>query len=163
MNNYFFVLCKQLGELCAAQKVCIALAESCTGGMVSSLLTEVAGSSTWFLGGAVVYSNLAKKKILQVDPALLEKRGAVSEAVAVAMAKGAMTQFESDIALSITGIAGPHGGTEEKPVGTVCFALVDRRACFSEAKTQHFASGRDWIRKGAAEFALKWMINHLRS
>ncbi len=163
MNNNFFVLCKQLGELCSAQKVRIALAESCTGGLVSSLITEVAGSSQWFLGGAVVYSDLAKKSLLKVDSDLLEEQGAVSEAVAVAMAKGAMTQFESDIALSITGIAGPHGGTEAKPVGTVCFALVDRRSGFSEAKVQYFASGRDWIRKSAAEFALEWMINHLRS
>lgn len=163
MNNNFFVLCKQLGELCAMQNVCIALAESCTGGMVSSLITEVAGSSVWFLGGAVVYSNLTKKNILRVDPVMLEKEGAVSEAVAVAMAKGAVTQFESDIALSITGIAGPHGGTEAKPVGMVCFALVDRRSGFSEAKTQYFMSGRDWIRQCATGFALEWMINHLRS
>ncbi len=161
MNNHFFVLCKQLGELCAAQQVRIALAESCTGGMVSSLITEVAGSSAWFLGGAVVYSNLAKKNILQVDPVVLEKQGAVSEAVALQMAKGAMTQFESDIALSITGVAGPHGGTEAKPVGVVCFALVDRRSGFAETKTQYFMSGRDWIRKGAAEFALEWMIDYL--
>lgn len=161
MNNNFFVLCKQLGELCSAQNVRIALAESCTGGLVSSLITDVAGSSDWFLGGAVVYSNLAKQNILHVDSDLLEKQGAVSEAVAMAMAKGAMTQFESDIALSITGIAGPHGGTEAKPVGMVCFALVDRQSGFSEAKTQHFASGRDWIRKGAAGFALEWMIEYL--
>lgn len=161
MNNHFFVLCKQLGDLCATQNVRIALAESCTGGMVSSLITEVAGSSQWFLGSAIVYSNQAKKNLLQVDSDLLEKQGAVSEAVAVAMAKGAMTQFESDIALSITGIAGPQGGTAAKPLGMVCFALLDRRSGFSEAKTQYFTSGRNWIRKSAARFALEWMIGYL--
>jgi nicotinamide-nucleotide amidase len=162
MNNHFFVLSKQLGEICTAQNIHIALAESCTGGMLSSLITDVPGSSAWFLGGAVVYGNLAKKKLLRVDSDALEDYGAVSEVVALGMAKGAAAQFESDIALSITGIAGPHGGTEAKPVGTVCFALVDRRAGFAEARVQYFASGRDWIRRCAVEFALEWMIAHLR-
>ena len=159
MNNNFFVLCKKLGELCVAKNTHIALAESCTGGNVSALITDVAGSSAWFNGGAVVYSNLAKTNLLSVDEKLIEKYGAVSEAVAKAMAQGALQKLHADLALSITGVAGPGGGTKEKPVGMVCFALADKNGV--DAKTMHFTSGRDYVRKSASLFALEWMIMHL--
>jgi nicotinamide-nucleotide amidase len=162
MNNNFFALSKQVGVLCKSKNVRFALAESCTGGMVSTFLTDVPGSSAWFVGGAVTYSNVAKKNILGVDAQVLESNGAVSEAVALEMAKGAIKHFEAEIAVSITGIAGPHGGSLEKPVGTVCFALADRQNGFTAAKTMRFESGRDWIRQSAAKFALEWVIAYLK-
>lgn len=159
MNNNFFVLCKKLGKICLAKNVHISLAESCTGGYVSKLITDVAGSSEWFNGSAVVYSNLGKTNVLNVDEQLIKQCGAVSEETAKAMARGALKNFQADLALSITGVAGPHGGTKEKPVGLVCFGLADHKNI--ESKTMHFAGGRDSIRTNATLFALEWMIMHL--
>jgi nicotinamide-nucleotide amidase len=102
----------------------IATAESCTAGMVAARLTDRAGSSAYVMGGAVVYSNEAKSELLGVDPALIEAHGAVSEPVAEAMAAGALRRFGVDTAVAITGIAGPGGGSKEKPVGTVCFTVT---------------------------------------
>jgi nicotinamide-nucleotide amidase len=102
----------------------IATAESCTAGLLSARLTDRAGSSAYVMGGAVVYSNEAKTELLQVDPALIAEHGAVSEPVAEAMAAGALRRFGADVAVAITGIAGPGGGTPDKPVGTVCFTVA---------------------------------------
>ncbi|HEU4980948.1 MAG TPA: competence/damage-inducible protein A [Solirubrobacterales bacterium] len=99
----------------------IAVAESCTGGLLAGRLTLRPGSSKWFAGGLVAYSNEAKAEMLGVDPALIESRGAVSPEVAEAMADGALERFGADVACAVTGIAGPEGGTDEKPVGYVCF------------------------------------------
>jgi nicotinamide-nucleotide amidase len=99
----------------------IAIAESCTGGLLAGRLTVRPGSSRWFAGGVVAYSNEAKTGLLGVDPALIERHGAVSAEVAEAMADGALDRFEADLSCSVTGVAGPEGGTEEKPVGYVCF------------------------------------------
>jgi nicotinamide-nucleotide amidase len=159
MHNNFFVLAKRLGQLCVANDVHIALAESCTGGWVSAKITDVAGSAGWFNGSAVVYSNESKSNLLGIDQTLIQEFGAVSEPVAKAMAQSALHRFHSDLALSITGIAGPGGGTLQKPVGMVCFALADKKGV--DAKTLHFSSGRDYIRESAAFFALEWMIKHL--
>jgi nicotinamide-nucleotide amidase len=104
----------------------VAVAESCTGGGMSSRLTDRGGSSAYFLGGAVVYSNAAKSDLAYVDPGLIERFGAVSEQVAEALADGAVRRFGAEIGIGITGIAGPGGGTEEKPVGTVCLSVVGR-------------------------------------
>ncbi|MDQ2637990.1 MAG: nicotinamide-nucleotide amidohydrolase family protein, partial [Actinomycetota bacterium] len=101
----------------------IATAESCTAGLLAARLTEVPGSSAYVAGGVVSYSNEAKSELLGVDPGLIETHGAVSEPVAEAMADGALRRFGADTAVAITGIAGPGGGTAEKPVGTVCFSL----------------------------------------
>lgn len=158
MHQNLYVLSKQLGDVCLAHQTKIAFAESCTGGLVSSVITEVAGSSMWFNGAAVVYSNQAKENILGVSPEILKQYGAVSEETAKAMAKGALEKLSADIALSITGIAGPTGGTTEKPVGTVCFGLADKNG-FCETKTEYFLGGREWVRQSAAAFALEWMIN----
>ena len=102
----------------------IATAESCTAGLVAGRLTDRPGSSDYVLGGVVAYSNAAKAQLLGVDPALIEAHGAVSEPVAEAMAAGALRRFGADTAVATTGIAGPSGGTEEKPVGTVCFSVM---------------------------------------
>ena len=102
---------------------CLALAESCTAGLLAAKLTTRPGSSPWFTGGVVAYSNQAKIDLLGVDPKLIEEHGAVSPEVAEAMADGALERFGADVSCSITGIAGPDGGTEEKPVGYVCFCV----------------------------------------
>jgi nicotinamide-nucleotide amidase len=99
----------------------LALAESCSGGLLAARITDLEGASEYFAGGVVAYSNEAKAELLGVDPGLIEAHGAVSPEVAEAMAKGALERFEADVAVSITGIAGPGGGSEEKPVGYVCF------------------------------------------
>ena len=99
-------------------------AESCTAGLLAARLTDRAGSSDYVAGGVVSYSNEAKTELLGVDPALIEAHGAVSEPVAEAMVAGALRRFGADTAVAITGIAGPGGGTEEKPVGTVCFSVT---------------------------------------
>lgn len=102
----------------------IATAESCTAGLLAARLTGQPGSSDYVMGGVVSYSNNAKTQLLGVDPALIEVHGAVSEPVAEAMATGALRRFDADTAVAITGIAGPGGGTAEKPVGTVCFTVM---------------------------------------
>ena len=111
----------QVIQLLAGRR--IATAESCTAGLLAARLTERPGSSAYVAGGVVAYANEAKVELLGVDPGLIERHGAVSEPVADAMAEGALRRFEADIAVAITGIAGPDGGTEEKPVGTVCWSV----------------------------------------
>ena len=109
-----------------AQLLCgrrLATAESCTAGLLAARLTERPGASAYVAGGVVAYANEAKVDLLDVDPALIERHGAVSEPVADAMAEGALRRFEADTAVAVTGIAGPGGGTEEKPVGTVCWSV----------------------------------------
>jgi nicotinamide-nucleotide amidase len=101
----------------------IATAESCTAGLLAARLTERPGSSAYVAGGVVAYANEAKVELLGVDPGLMERHGAVSEPVADAMAEGALRRFDADTAVAITGIAGPDGGTDEKPVGTVCWSV----------------------------------------
>ena len=161
MTHNLYALAKQLGEVCLAKNTKIALAESCTGGSLSALITDIAGSSAWFNGSVVVYSNAGKENLIDVSHALIKQDGAVSEPVAKAMAQGVLQKFSADIALSITGIAGPGGGSEKKPVGTVCFALADKKTGTCESKTMLFVSGRDAIRKGACAFALHWMIRSI--
>ena len=112
-------LSRQLGEACLAGKVTLATAESCTGGLVAKRLTDIPGSSDYFLGGVVAYSNPLKTALLDVEPALLDEHGAVSEEVAAAMAVGVRRRLGADCAISTTGIAGPGGGSAEKPIGLV--------------------------------------------
>jgi nicotinamide-nucleotide amidase len=112
----------QVAELLAGRS--LAVAESCTGGLMAARVTERAGSSAYFAGGVVAYSNEAKSSLLGVDPGLIERHGAVSLEVAEAMADGAVRRFDADVALSITGVAGPGGGTEAKPVGYVCWSAA---------------------------------------
>lgn len=116
-------LAEAVGLALAAAGVMAVAAESCTGGLVGHLLTEVPGSSAWFAGSAVTYSYQAKERLLQVDPDTLDRLGAVSPQVAEQMAQGACRLFAADVAVAITGIAGPGGGTAEKPVGLVYFHL----------------------------------------
>src|SRR3954451_17829162 len=118
-------LAERLQAVCLADGTSVALAESCTGGLVAAALTAVAGSSGYFLGGVVSYSNEAKRDLLGVDAGVLAAHGAVSAQVARAMAEGARARFGSALAASVTGIAGPDGGTDEKPVGLTYVAVAD--------------------------------------
>jgi nicotinamide-nucleotide amidase len=150
-----------VAELFREKGITLSLAESCTGGLIAKRITDLAGSSAYFLEGAVTYGNEAKIRRLQVPSELLEKDGAVSAAVAVAMARGIRTASGSDIALAVTGIAGPEGGTEEKPVGTVFLALASRSDCMSKKYT--FTGSRDRIRTATAFTAMDWLRRHLLS
>jgi nicotinamide-nucleotide amidase len=127
----------------------LALAESCTGGLLAARITDLAGASEYFAGGVVAYSNEAKAELLGVDPELIEEKGAVSPEVAEAMAVGALERFGADVAVSITGVAGPSGGSDEKPVGYVCFnaRLADGTAI---ARDPIVPGGRPDIRERSA-------------
>lgn len=130
----------------------LALAESCTGGLIAAACTELAGSSNWFERGFVTYSNASKTDLLGVPEALLAEHGAVSESVAAAMAQGALASSHAQIAVSVTGIAGSGGATAGKPVGMVCFGFAksnDVRSC-----TQYFEGDRAAVRQQAMNFAL---------
>jgi nicotinamide-nucleotide amidase len=139
----------------------IAVAESCTGGLVTAALTEIAGSSDVFDAGFVTYSNEAKINLLGVSLDVLETFGAVSVAVAWAMAQGALSRSRADIAVAITGIAGPDGGSEKKPIGTVVFASALRQGDPNKvvADTRHFGDvGRGGVRLQAALCALELLL-----
>lgn len=145
-------------QLTAAGKT-LALAESCTGGLVSTLLTEVPGASAFLQCSAVVYANRAKQDLLGVGDDLLQQHGAVSEACALAMAQGIRRAAGSDLALAVTGIAGPDGGSEEKPVGTVYLALCADG--LEQVKGYRFGGHREQVRLLAANMALDWIRRHL--
>ena len=132
----------------------VATAESCTGGLVAALLTEVAGSSDVVEGGFVTYSNAAKAEMLGVEPGLIEAKGAVSEEVARAMAAGALARSGADLAVAITGIAGPGGATATKPVGLVHFGLALRGQTTRHLERRYGDLGRDEIRRRAVGDAL---------
>ena len=142
----------------------LAVAESCTGGLLAASLTDLAGSSQWFERGYVTYSNAAKVSCLEVSPLLIEAEGAVSEAVARAMVLGAQLSSGVTAAISITGIAGPGGGTAEKPVGTVCFGWALERADASNhitTTTVHFVGDRQSVRQQAVVFALRGLLQSI--
>lgn len=137
----------------------LACAESCTGGWVSKVLTDKAGSSAWFERGFVTYSNLAKQQMLGVPEALLIEHGAVSQPVVHAMAQGALNHSAADYVVAISGIAGPSGGSTEKPVGTVWLAWAGPATVHSECAL--FAGNRDDVRRQAVEQALTGLIRHI--
>ena len=140
----------------------LATAESCTGGWVAQSITAIAGSSAWFDRGFVTYSNAAKQEMLGVTEATLERHGAVSEATARAMAQGAIAHSRADWAIAITGIAGPGGGSSEKPVGTVCFAWAQRDGgC--EAQTCVFAGDRAAVREQSVIHALRGLLARIEA
>ena len=136
----------------------LATAESCTGGMVAAACTDLAGSSAWLERGFVTYSNAAKTQMLGVDAQLIAAHGAVSEPVARAMAQGALLHSAAQVALAITGVAGPGGGSEAKPVGTVWFAFAGPWGVHSEV--QHFGGDRTAVRQAAALHALLRLNAH---
>lgn len=140
----------------------LAIAESCTGGGLSQVLTSLPGSSQWFERGFVTYSNAAKQQMLGVSAESLAEHGAVSEVVALEMAQGALKNSAADIAMSITGVAGPDGGCDDKPVGTVCFALVGD-VSGPIVRTEYFKGTRLEVREAAVEFALSILDLRIRN
>ncbi|HOZ71818.1 MAG TPA: CinA family protein [Spirochaetales bacterium] len=142
-----------LAAVMNAGRATLACAESCTGGLASAAISAIAGASSFFLGCVVSYSNEAKRGLLGVDEGILAAFGAVSEETALAMARGAAAAFGSDFAFSITGVAGPGGGSDEKPVGTVCFGYVSPAA--ASAERLFFHGDRSEIRTAAATHALR--------
>jgi nicotinamide-nucleotide amidase len=153
-------LASELGAALKTHKLKLTLAESCTGGMVAEAITRVAGSSAWFDRGFVTYSNQSKTDMLGVSSDTLDKFGAVSEQTAVEMALGALKHSQAQIAGSITGIAGPDGGSTEKPVGTVCFAWIGPNKPTSTA-TKYFTGNRQQTRQQAAAFLMQQLVNSL--
>jgi nicotinamide-nucleotide amidase len=139
----------------------LATAESCTGGMIAAACTDLAGSSTWFERGFVTYSNAAKTEMLGVDTALIAQHGAVSESVVRAMAAGALAHSHAQVAIAVTGVAGPSGGSAEKPVGTVWlgFALAGQ----VHAEHQHFPGDRAAVRNATVAHALRRLTELLAS
>ncbi len=138
------------------QNAMLVTAESCTGGWIAKCCTDYAGSSNWFERGFVSYSNAAKNEMLQVRAQLLEEQGAVSEAVALAMVAGAARNSHAAASLAVTGIAGPDGGSAEKPVGTVCFAWSFNGD--SHSQTCQFAGDRNAVREQTVIHALTRML-----
>ncbi len=137
-----------LSKTLIARQWKLSVAESCTGGMLCEQITSIAGSSEWFDCGFVTYSNSAKSRLLEVNAGLIEVHGAVSEPVATAMAEGALANSLSQLSVAITGIAGPSGGSAEKPVGTVCFAWASETNA-TISSTLHFDGDRREIREQA--------------
>jgi nicotinamide-nucleotide amidase len=151
----------ELGALLAARGRRIATAESCTGGLVAAAITATAGSSGWFDAGFVCYSNAMKVALLGVREDVLGVHGAVSEATARAMAEGALARSGADLAVAVTGIAGPGGAVPGKPVGTVCLAWAVRSGG-TDASTQQFGGDRAAVRRSAALAALDGAIRRIR-
>jgi nicotinamide-nucleotide amidase len=153
--------CTQLATLLVAQHRKLATAESCTGGLIAAACTDLAGSSDWFERGFVTYSNEAKTAMLGVDATLIAGHGAVSEPVARAMARGALQQSLAQVSVAVTGIAGPSGGSTDKPVGTVWFAWGLPSGTSSEV--QHFAGDRAAVRAATVQHALERLLSLLRA
>ena len=135
----------------------MATAESCTGGMIAAACTDLAGSSHWFERGFVSYSNEAKTELLDVDAGLIARHGAVSEAVARAMAQGAIARSRAQVAVAVTGVAGPSGGSAAKPVGTVWFAWATPAGVVSELR--RFDGDRAAVRSATVQHALQQLVN----
>ncbi|MCY4165624.1 MAG: nicotinamide-nucleotide amidohydrolase family protein [Gammaproteobacteria bacterium] len=154
-------LVADLGALLRERGERLAAAESCTGGWFAKALTDLPGSSAWFAAGLVAYSNDAKRRLLGVRPETLAAHGAVSRETAAEMAEGALKAGRADWSLAVTGIAGPGGGAEAKPVGTVCFAFAGR-AQPPETEARRFEGDRRAVRAQSVEYALSGLLQRLR-
>jgi nicotinamide-nucleotide amidase len=151
-------LAMELGRTLVPRDLRAATAESCTGGLIAGAITAIAGSSDWFDRGFVTYSNEAKTEMLGVPAATLAAHGAVSETTAIAMAEGALDRSAAAVAVAVTGIAGPGGGTPEKPVGMVCFAWA-RRGCDTVVTTRQLAGDRTQVRAASVSIALRGLLD----
>lgn len=154
-------LVEQLATELKARGQFMATAESCTGGLIAGACTEISGSSDWFERGFVTYSNAAKSELLGVPAALIHEHGAVSEPVARAMAAGAVAQAHAHWSVAVTGVAGPTGGSAEKPVGTVWFGWATPEGVFTEHR--RFDGDRAAVRRATVAHALAGLLNRLRS
>jgi nicotinamide-nucleotide amidase len=159
MNDHGIeVLAAELGKRLLAQRWRVATAESCTGGLVAGAITTIAGSSDWFDRGLVTYSNAAKRELLGVPQSVLDAYGAVSEPTAIAMAEGALQRSDGALTVAVTGIAGPGGGTAEKPVGMVCFAWA-RKGGATISRTHYLSGNRTDVRQTSVAIALRGLID----
>ena len=154
-------LARQLGRVCKKAGAMVAVAESCTGGGVAEAITAIAGSSEWFDRGFVTYSNEAKQDLLAVVPATLRKYGAVSEEVAREMAAGALQASRGQASVAVTGVAGPGGGSPEKPVGTVWFAWASADGVV-HTERHRFKGGRAAVRRQSVAVALQGLVDQLQ-
>jgi nicotinamide-nucleotide amidase len=155
------LLAVRAGQQLLARRLHVVTAESCTGGLVAKLLTDVPGSSQWFDCGYVTYSNEAKQRDLSVAPGVLQEFGAVSEPTVTQMATGALLRSRADRAVAISGVAGPDGGTPKLPVGGVWFALATRTANAVETRALHrqLTGDRDAVRRQSAAIALELLLD----
>ena len=160
MTDEIEVLCCRLADALTSAGQSLATAESCTGGWIAKSLTDVAGSSAWFGYGFICYSNQAKQTMIGVDPDLIEAQGAVSREVAEAMALGARATAGADWALAVTGIAGPDGGTPDKPVGMVCIAWAGATDKVS-SEVHRFTGNRAAVRRASVVTALQGALARL--
>ncbi len=152
-------LSAQVGESLRRRGLMLAVAESCTGGWVAQVITAVSGSSQWFERGFVTYSNAAKVELLGVRPQTLERHGAVSEATVGEMAEGALAHSHAQVAVAVSGVAGPGGGSLEKPVGTVCLAWTGDGMA-TQAQCRFFLGNREAVRRQAVEAVLEGLMDH---
>jgi nicotinamide-nucleotide amidase len=161
-DSVLYKLAEEVGAALKARGLMLATAESCTGGWVSEAVTMVPGSSDWFERGFVTYTYISKREMLGVKEATLARHGAVSEEVVREMAEGALARSHAQVAVAVTGIAGPSGGTTDKPVGTVCFAwgMKDGKP---RSETKRFSGDREAVRRQSVEHALKGVLALLRS
>lgn len=160
MDKKIATLAGEVAALLTEQKLTLAVAESCTGGGLCQALTDIPGSSAWFDRGFITYSNQAKIEMLGVSSTLLEQYGAVSFEAARAMVEGVHGQSNAELAIAITGIAGPDGGTAEKPVGTVFFGIGQKGQAVKIDK-RRFKGGREEVRARSVEFVLKALLKTL--
>jgi nicotinamide-nucleotide amidase len=154
-------LAGQVGARLVEREWRLATGESCTGGWIAKVCTDLPGSSRWFLGGAVVYANAFKTQLLAVSPELVERHGAVSAEVVRAMATGVLRQLGGELAVAVSGIAGPEGGSADKPVGTVWIAWAVRRdtGVHVETACERYAGSRESVRRLAVQAALRGVLH----
>lgn len=157
MDRALLTLAQDVGDWLAARGSMLATAESCTGGWIAEAVTAVSGSSAWFDRGWVTYSNEAKMEMLGVQPHTLQTRGAVSEAVVLEMVMGALLHSRASHAVAVSGVAGPTGGTAEKPIGMVCLAWGQRGGGM-QVQTHHFDGDREAVRRQTVEAALRGLM-----
>ncbi len=162
MTDNALELSRQAGSLLLQKKLKLVTVESCTGGSLAKLVTDVPGASAWFECGFTTYSNASKTQQVKVPAELIAQQGAVSQKVALAMAKGALSVTNGDIAISTTGIAGPDGGSPEKPVGTVCFGFATKDGVFSTDK-KRFDGDREAIRSQSIQYCLTCLCHYLET
>lgn len=154
MDEALYRLATRLGRALKRRDLMIATAESCTGGWIGQAITMVPGSSEWFERGFVTYTYISKREMLGVSPRTLARHGAVSEQVVKEMASGALARSHAQVAIAISGVAGPSGGTPDKPVGTVCVAWAVKRGPLA-VETRRFRGDRDAVRRRSVAHALR--------
>jgi nicotinamide-nucleotide amidase len=161
-DNILYQLADQVGQALKKRGLMLATAESCTGGGVSEAITMVSGSSDWFERGFVTYTYISKREMLGVSSETLGQHGAVSEVTVREMVTGALAHSHAQVAVAVSGIAGPSGGTSDKPVGTICFAWGIKEGALT-SETRHFAGDRESVRKQSVEHALEGVLRLLES